>query len=482
MNDDVFPIRRSRRWVLAAGIASLAGPVLAGGALSHRAIADMARSADIGTDRRLRILLPHGSSANVAPIAAEFQRLTGVEIEITEVPVDDVDVQLALDNLSGTQTYDLALPATFSIPDLVEGGVIAPLDRVAGYDEIAASQHNSLFTMGDTFDGSPYGFQTDGDAYVMFYNTDFMTTTEQNRYADTFGTALEVPETWAELDQQMRWFHRPDDGQFGGMLFRNPGYVAWEWWVRFHATGVWPLAPDMTPQIANDAGVRVLEDMIRAGEFLAPEAANAGLFENWNRYARGDIYANVGWGGSQKFFNKPGSGLRGKLTFGTTPGGMVNGQLLTTPYFNWGWNYVVLAGSAKTQLALIFAAFATSPDMSTLAVRQPDGFFDPFRAEHYSDAGIVDAYSDAFLKVHQESMETAIPDLYLARQGDYFLALSKWIARALDGITSPDVALARVEQQWNIITAEAGEDKQIQRWGALRSKYPAQARLLLADI
>ena len=143
---------------------------------------------------------------------------------------------------------------------------------------------------------------------------------------------------------------------------------------------------------------------------------------------------------------------------------------------------MVLAGSAKTDLALAFAAFATSPDMSTLAVRQQDGFFDPFRAEHYSDPGIVDAYSAEFLQVHQESMQTAIPDLYLARQGDYFLSLSKWIARALDGSTTPEVALARVEQQWNIITTEVGRDKQIGRWQALRSKYPVQARRLLRDI
>nr|WP_268821713.1 extracellular solute-binding protein [Octadecabacter dasysiphoniae] len=463
-------------------MASIAGAASAGGAASHHDIAGLVQSLGLGTDGYLRILLPAGSGANVAPVAEQFRHLTGIEIRITEVPVDDVDVQLALDNLSGTQTFDLALPATFSIPDLVEDGVLAPLDGMAAYDEILASRQTSLFTTGDTFDGANYGFQTDGDAYVMFYNTDFWDAAQARRYEDRFGAPLRVPQTWAELDQQMLWFHRPDQGQFGGMLFRNPNYVAWEWWIRFHARGIWPLAPNMTPQLANDAGVGALEDMIRASDFLAPEAANAGLFDNWNRYAHGDVYANVGWGGSQKFFNKPGSGLRGKLAFGKTPGGLVGDQLLTTPYFNWGWNYVVLAGSSKPDLALIFAAFATCPDMSTLAVRQQDGFFDPFRAEHYADPGIIDAYSSAFLDVHQESMETAIPDLYLARQGEYFLSLSKWIARALNGLTAPDVALARVEQQWNIITAQVGRDKQIQRWGALRSKYPTHARRLLVDL
>ena len=29
-----------------------------------------------------------------------------------------------------------------------------------------------------------------------------------------------------------------------------------------------------------------------------------GLFENWERFSKGDIYCNIGWGGSQKYFNK----------------------------------------------------------------------------------------------------------------------------------------------------------------------------------
>lgn len=482
MDHPDFHKLKSRRWVLASGLATLAAPALGDITLSHDQIARLAASLVTEPNPSLKVLLPEGSRANVAPVAAEFQRLSGVDIIITEVPVDEVDVQLALDDLSGAQTYDLALPATFALPDLAEAGVIAPLSEMDSFAGITATQSASLFTIGDTFDGSTYGFQTDGDAYMMFYNTDFWTQSARSRYGDQFGIALDVPQTWQELDRQMAWFHRPNEGQYGGMLFRNPGYVAWEWWIRFHATGTWPLSTDLTPQIATDAGVSALEDMIRASEHLAPEAATAGLFDNWNRYSRGDIYANVGWGGSQKFFNQFGSGLRGKLAFGMTPGGMINDTLLVTPYFNWGWNYVVLAGSPKSNLALHFAAFATSPAMSTLAVRQQTGFFDPFRAEHYNDTGIQNAYSEAFLSVHRESMENAIPDLYLARQGDYFLALSKWVARAIDGTTPPADALARVEQQWNIITSEVGRDKQTQRWMALRAKYPAQAIALLSDL
>jgi len=384
-------------------LAAIAGPGLAAGAKNHTDIAALAKTLSGGETTVLRLLLPNGSEANVAPVTAEFTRLTGIQVAMNEVPVDEVNVQLVLDSLSGSRSHDVALPATFGLPDLVEAGAILPLSAMAGFADVEDLQDTSLYTIGDTFDGSTYGFQTDGDAYVMFYNNDILTADgEADAYADTFGATLDIPTTWDELDRQMEWFHRPDDGQCGGLLFRNPGYVAWEWWVRFHARGKWPLSPDMTPQIASDEGVAALEAMIRTSQFLAPEAATVGLFDNWDRYARGDIYANVGWGGSQKFFNKPGSALRGKLRYGTTPGGMVDGSLLVTPYFNWGWNYVALSGTPNPDLALLFAAFATSPAMSTLAVRQQDGFFDPFRSEHYDDAGIQSAYSVEFLEVHRQ--------------------------------------------------------------------------------
>lgn len=474
---------RTRRWVLASGFAAAAGPVLSQPTPACEDIADLARQIASNGTQDLKLLLPEGSGANVRPVAAEFQRQTGVEIIITEVPVDEVEVQLTLDHLRREQVYDVALPATFTIPDLAEGNIIAPISGLDGFGTVQTSQAQSLFTIGDTFDDATYGFQTDGDAYVMFYNRDFMNDASKvDGYAERYGTALETPQTWQELDRQMAWFHQPDAGCYGGVLFRNPGYVAWEWWVRFHATGTWPLTTDMTPQLATDAGVCALEDMIRATAHLVPEARTAGLVENWERYARGDVYANVGWGGSQKFFNQPGSRLRGKLAYGKTPGGMIGDRLLVTPYFNWGWNYVVLSNSPKTELAMHFAAFATCPTMSTLAVAQRDGFFDPFRPEHYDNADIRDVYSDAFLKVHRASMENAIPDLYLARQGDYFRSLSKWIMRALNGTTDPETALTRVEQQWNIITSEVGHTKQTQRWLALRAKYPAEAQDLLSDI
>ena len=134
----------------------------------------------------------------------------------------------------------------------------------------------------------------------MFYRKDWISDPEeQKRYADRYGITLKVPDTWEELDQQLAFFHRPESGRYGGALFRSQYFIAWEWWVRFHAKGFFPFTDDLAPQINNDAGVKALEELAAASKYLYPGARSNGLFENFEAYGKGDSYANIGWGGTQ---------------------------------------------------------------------------------------------------------------------------------------------------------------------------------------
>ena len=252
--------------------------------------------------------------------------------------------------------------------------------------------------------------------------------------------------------------------------------------VRFHAKGFWPLAKDLTPQIDGEAGVTALEELIAVTEHLCPETSALGLFDNWERFAKGDVYCNIGWGGSQKYFNGPNSNMRNRMVFRPTPGGIVDGQLLLTPYFNWGWNYVVTSQSKEPEIAYLFALFASSSEMSTLSVSQREGYFDPFRPEHYQDPTIQNAYSVDFLKVHFESMKNAIPDLYLAHQGEYFRALSEWLNRALQKDVTPEQALTNVAENWELISVRTDFETQRLRWLELREKYPSNVGNRLRDL
>ncbi len=426
----------------------------------------------------LRILAPEGSEANVLPAINSFEEQTGCNCEMVVVGVDEINAVLTLEALLGEFRVDVALPATFGIPDLAEAQAILPLDALAkrlGPNDLSKQL---LYQAGDRFDGQLWGYQTDGDVFLMFYNKTLMEDEKLSaEYEELTGQRLTAPKTWEELDRQMAFFHRPSQDIFGGCLFRSQGFVAWEWWARLHAKGSWPLSANMQPLVAEESGVEALEDMIASSAHL--DGDQLGLFENWDRYKRGNVYANIGWGGTQKDLRL--SGMGPQILNAPLPGGILSGSLQQMSYFNWGWSYVVARNSRFPDTAYRFCANAVSREVGADAIAQADGFFDPFRADQYNEPKIVAAYGREFLKVHKQAMSSPIPDLYIARRSEYFDALSYWLIAALKGEATAKGALENVARSWETTTRRVGEAAQIRRWAALRRTYPKNLRERLGD-
>lgn len=490
MKQNETKLNRKRRRIIQSAVVGAAVPLVASSMIVmprrtraatlenvHTEAAARAKELADGRDITLKILQPSGSLGNVKPVADRFTAETGIKVEYLEVPLGEITQKILLESVAKTGSFDIALPATFGLPDLAESGILVNLDQYASKYEPAAFQEDALYSTGDYYKGSLYGYQTDGDTYVMFYNKDWLEDPEENRrFSDKHGYELKVPDTWEELDAMMAHFHRPDEGMYGGALYRTQYFLAWEWWVRFHAKGYFPLDDDLNPQINTDAGVQALEEMVAASAHLYPGARTNGLFENFEAFGKGDKFCNIGWGGTQKFLNSDKSNIKGRMAFGPTPGGIVNGELLKTPYFNWGWNYVVSSVSPEPEIAYLFTLYACSPTMSTVAVRDPDGYFDPFRGAHYVDGEIVNTYTSEFLEVHKASMEGSIPDLYLKGQGEYFDELRTNLGAADAGTKTPKQALDDTARSWERITRRMGKRSQAVQWSFLKSIYPDSVR------
>ena len=63
--------------------------------------------------------------------------------------MDNINTQLTLDSLSDDGAYDLALPATFGLPDLVSSGAIVPLGDYAARHEPPGCRKHVLHSTGD---------------------------------------------------------------------------------------------------------------------------------------------------------------------------------------------------------------------------------------------------------------------------------------------------------------------------------------------
>ncbi|ODS24384.1 hypothetical protein AB835_04155 [Candidatus Endobugula sertula] len=379
----------------------------------------------------------------------------------------------------GEHIFDIALPATFGIPDLVSANTLLPLDHFVSQYEPETYKQHQLYDYGDYVDGKFYGYQTDGDTYLMFYNKTMLDDpNNQQRFEQQHGYPLALPQTWEQLDDMIRFFHQPDKQQYGGSLFRTPGYGAWEWWSRFHAKGYFPLDDSLTPQINNAAGVKALQDMVDVSRYLHPNTKTDGLFENWKTFAEGNTFCNIGWGGSQKYFNGDKSSIKNKLYYSPAPGGVINGQVISCPIFNWGWNYVVSSLCPQPEIAYLFTLFASSPVMSTLSVQQ-NGYFDPFREEHYGNPKIQEIYSTAFLNAHKTSMKNSIPDFYLLNRSAYLSVLQENIYLACKDSLPAKQALDITASEWQVLTAKIGKSKQKTIWHSLKQKYPQPLKSLL---
>ena len=437
----------------------------------------LARAKELSTDEPLRLLVPGGCEANLQPIIRRFEQATGGRVSLEPVAVDDVATHILLRSGPDASPFDVALPPTFSLPDLVEADCLAPLDALADRYEPDGFRDRMLYALGDSYGGALYGYQTDGDVYVMFYRKSWLQDPKaQDAYEERFGEPLEIALTFEQLDRQLEFFHRPEEGRYGGALFRNADYIGWEWWLRLHGKGRLPFDSEGNPQIDSAEGVAALEDLMAASKFLSPGSKTNGLMDNWGEYSRGETFANIGWGGTQKALCRADSAVREDLVFGPTPGGLFGGKPTPISHFNWGWNYVVSKRSPRVELGYLFSLLAVQPEASTLAVAEGEGFFDPFRAEHYGDPAVRRVYSDAFLEQHRESLKQGIPDLYLRSRSEYFGALNRFLLRAERGEIAPDQALGIIQREWSKIRERVGGDSQARQWGELLDKYPEALR------
>jgi len=434
----------------------------------HEDIARQAKALDQSIS--LHLLVPNGSQTNVRAATNEFTRLSGVKCEIRTVDVDNINVDLILP--INDEPIDVALPATFGIVDLAQAGVILPLNTFADKYEPAGFSEGHLYRKGDYYLDKLYGYQTDGDVYLLFYNKGMIEDpAEIEAYYQATGKVLKPATSWEDLDSMMAFFQRPEKNQYGGNLFRSPVLISSEWWARFHAAGYLPFNKKMQANINNAMGVEVLEQLIAASNSQTPLAGSNNIFESWTEFVGGNVFCSIGWGGTQKYMmSQP--AMRDNLVHGPLPGPQINGHSSTMGYFNWGWNYTVSASSTQPELAYLLALFCASPEISTMAVRTADGFFDPFREEHYSDSTIREVYGDSFLQAHRESLIDSIPDLYIRGQSNYLDALRLQIMAALARKITAREALDNCAQTWSHITRRLGRNKQRKEWKALLATYP----------
>ncbi|MEM9171858.1 MAG: extracellular solute-binding protein [Pseudomonadota bacterium] len=471
--------RRLLQWLAANSVGLMAaGGAIADHAIDPHSIRFLIRQSikRLGSKKPevLRVLAPAGSQSNLQPIIDSFRELTGIDTQVSLAPVDDINTQLLLEQMTASQPHDLAVIATFGVPDLAQSTAIQSIDRFESrYPALAELRQECLFALGDRFSGKTYGPQVDGDLYLLFYNTALLNAPAfRARHERLVGREPRPAATWSELDELMLVANEPDKGRYGGLLFRTPRYIVWEFWSRLHCNGVLPFDDEMRPRLTEPGARAALESLIAASASQHPATDRLSLTDNWAAFCQGNALVNIGWGGSQKYFRQHRDRFAQGIIVTQLPGYAGADGPVPLPYFNWGWTMAVPSVSQHPEVAYLFGALATLPVVSSQAIRQTDGFFDPYHPAHYDDPDIQKAYGESFLTAHKAGLKAAIPDLYIRGQGQYLDALSDKLILANRGAMTPIDALRSVSAQWERITDQLDRGQQKRQWRALRENYP----------
>ena len=164
----------------------------------------------------------------------KWEELTGIKINVVEVPIAELFTKTLAEHRAGTGAYDMLNVVPAWIPDLAEAGVLEPLDEYVdkyGYREelqdIAPVYRDNQMT----YQGTIYGLPDDGDVFLMYYRKDlFEDPQHQEAFKAQFGRDLAPPATWDEFAEVGRYFTEATGGDvYGAGAFRQGGLVHYFW-------------------------------------------------------------------------------------------------------------------------------------------------------------------------------------------------------------------------------------------------------------
>lgn len=415
----------------------------------------------------------------------KWEELTGVKIQVIEIPISELFTKTVAEHRAGTGAYDMLNVVPAWMPDLVTAGVLEPLDEfVDKYNyrdelqDIAPTYRDNQMTYG----GKIYGLPDDGDVLILYYRTDLFGDAEnQKAFKDQYGYDLAPPKDWQQFHDISKFFtdaHAPK--LYGSALIHSPGLVHYLYLQRFRTAGGKLFDADsMKAQINGEIGVAVLEDMVKQLENMPKGAAGWGPIEVLNAWLAGELAMQIWWpppgrwsagyGAQEEALSwLPKSTIAGKVGYALPPDGY--------PELAAGFALSVAANSKKKELAYLFAQWLNSKDISIQRVTLPYALRDPFRTSHFTSDTYKNLWPAAkdYLATLQQGADTGLLDLSIIDTFAYEESLTRAIVSALAG-GDAKAALDKAAEEWDELTDEIGMEDQreaYQIWASKPGAYP----------
>jgi sorbitol/mannitol transport system substrate-binding protein len=334
--------------------------------------------------------------------ADNFTAQTGIHVNFTVLPENDVRDKISQEFSSQAGQYDVATLSNFEIPIYARSGWIAPLDDYVAADpefdqpDILGPLTTSL--SGD--DGKLYGEPFYGESSFLMYRKDVL---------DAAGITMPANPTWPEVADIAAQVDGAEPGMAGICLRGQPG------WGQVFAPlttvvntfgGTW-FEKDWQAGVDSKefrAATQFYVDLVREhGEVGAPQA---GFTECLNNLIQGNAamwYDATSAAGSLEADDSP---VKGKIGYAAAP-------VLETDSSGWlyAWSWSIQQASEKKDAAWQFISWASSRQYEELVGDELGWSSVPAgkRASTYENPDYL-AVASAFAEPTLSAIETADPN------------------------------------------------------------------------
>ena len=332
--------------------------------------------------------------------ADNFTKQTGITVNFTVLPENDVRDKISQEFSSQAGQYDVATVSNFEIPIYAKSQWIAPMDDFIAKDA-AYDQADILKPMTTSLsnDGKIYGQPFYGESSFLMYRNDVF---------EAAGLTMPPNPTWQQVADLAAQVDGKQAGMKGICLRGQPG------WGQVFAPlttvvntfgGTWFNA-DWTPGLTAPEfkeAVQFYVDLVRAhGENGAPQAGFTECLNNMTQGATAMWYDATSAAGSLEAADSP---VKGKI-------GYVAAPVVKTKSSGWlyAWAWGIQQASKKQESAWKFISWASGKDYEKLVGSQLGWSKVPAgkRASTYEIPEYV-AEAKAFAEPTQSAIEAADP-------------------------------------------------------------------------
>ena len=480
-------MRRLALWRLAAAVAMFATLAVAhAGEQAEQALAAIRRlqaSGEIVPGTALRLTVKQGNIAAFLgrdfELQREWEKRTGIPIDARLMP--QLDSQAFIEHAS---EVDLTIARNHEYPDLYQRQLIedlTPLMQRFGFTLPSEPPAGYLLARQQAYLGErAVAIPADGDLPLLYLRRDLLEdAASRARYRERFGRELGVPKTWDEYQNQIAFFHRPQEGFYGALEQRERN-TAWMFWMlRYASFAATSLLFDaqMQPLINSAAGIAATENYLATLPYSPPKILDEGHDYSYTLplFMAGKGYATIITPAGAKLFSLDSSAVKNSFVSAALPGHLQKGRLQRRSMLIYGNNLVIPRSSARKTLAFLYAMWLTDADVSARSVGVPGGFADPYRYNHLRDERIRQVYTPQALDVIERELPVIVPSgTGLPGNSEYLAALNHNLWLAAQGKHSAGEAMARTASDWEKITVRYGREQQILHWQAFRRLFSAE--------